>query len=130
VVSRAGNAISDIAPWNVVTDVEYQHPLTNNMDWYAYVQNQFNSRNNRVTPAEDPTVAAYDPGIVRNPAYDLTLTRVGLRFANGLDVALYVDNLFNAHPVINWNQDLIDITSGAFTVQPRTIGADFTYHFQ
>lgn len=129
VVSRAGNAISDIAPWNVLADVEYQHPITVNMDWYTYVQDQYNSQNNRLTPAEDPSVGAYDPGVVKNPAYNLTLARIGLRFASGLDAAFYVDNLFNTHPLINWNRDLIDITAGAYTVQPRTIGAKFTYHF-
>lgn len=129
VVSRAGNAISDIAPWNVVADVEYQHPLRANMDWYLYVQDRYNSQNNRLTPAEDPTVTAYDPGVVKNPAYNLTLARIGLRFANGLDAAFFVDNLFNTHPLLNWNRGLIDITSGAYTVQPRTIGAKFTYHF-
>ena len=51
-------------------------------------------------------------------------------FANGIDVAFYVDNLFNEHPLLNWDKDLIDITSGAFTIQPRTIGATFTYHLQ
>lgn len=129
VVSKAGNAISDIAPWNVIADVEYQHPLTENMNWYSYVQDQYNSRNNRLTPAEDPAVGAYDPGVVRNPAYNLMLARIGLRFASGLDAAFYVNNLLNTHPLINWNRDLIDITSGAYTVQPRTIGAKFTYHF-
>lgn len=129
-VSRAGNAISDIAPWNLVVNVQYQHPLVDTVDWYAYLQNQFNSSNNRLTPAEDPTTEAYDVGIVKNPSYDVALARVGLRFANGIDAAIYVDNLLNEHPLLNWNRDLIDITSGAFTIQPRTIGAVFTYQIQ
>ena len=60
----------------------------------------------------------------------MVLTRLGLMFANGIDVAFYVDNLLNEHPLLNWDKDLIDITSGAFTIQPRTIGATFTYHLQ
>ena len=130
VVSRSGNAISDISPWNVVADVQYQHQLTENSDWYVYVQNQYNSKNNRLTPAEDPTTESYDAGVVTNPAYDVLLTRVGLQFTSGLDVAFYIDNLLNEHPLLNWNRDLIDITSGAFTIQPRTIGAQLTYHLQ
>lgn len=130
VVSRAGNAVSDIAPWNVVVDVQYQNHLTDNADWYMYVQNQYNSANNRLTPAEDPTTEAFDPGVVKNPAYDVLLTRVGLRFTNGIDAAVYVNNLLNEHPLLNWNRDLIDITAGAYTIQPRTIGAEFTYQIQ
>lgn len=130
VVSRAGEAISDIAPWNVVVDLQYQHPVTENTDWYIYLQNQYNSRNNRVTPAEDPTTESYDPGIVKNPAYDVMLGRVGLMFSNGIEAAVYVDNLFDSHPILNWNRDLIDITTGAYSIPPRTIGAEFTYHVQ
>jgi iron complex outermembrane recepter protein len=130
VVSRSGDAISDISPWNVMAQVQYQHQMTDNVDWYWYLQNQYNSKNNRVTPAEDPTTESYDAGVVTNPAYDVVLTRLGLMFANGIDVAFYVDNLFNEHPLLNWDKDLIDITSGAFTIQPRTIGATFTYHLQ
>jgi len=130
VVSRAGDAISDISPWNVMASVQYQNQLTANMDWYLYVQNQYNSKNNRVTPAEDASTESYDSGIVTNPAYDVVLTRVGLLFPSGLDAAFYVDNLLNEHPLLNWDRELIDITSGAYTIQPRTIGAEFTYHFE
>jgi iron complex outermembrane recepter protein len=130
VVSRSGDAISDISPWNVMAQVQYQHQLTDDADWYWYLQNQYNSRNNRVTPAEDPNTESYDAGVTPNPAYDVLLTRVGLMFANGIDVAFYVDNLLNQHPLLNWDKDLIDITSGAYTIQPRTIGATFTYHVQ
>jgi outer membrane receptor protein involved in Fe transport len=130
VVSRSGDAISDISPWNVIAQVQYQHQMSDNVDWYWYLQNQYNSKNNRVTPAEDPTTESYDAGVVTNPAYDVVLTRLGLMFANGIDVAFYVDNLLNEHPLLNWDKDLIDITSGAFTIQPRTIGATFTYHLQ
>jgi iron complex outermembrane recepter protein len=130
VVSRSGDAISDISPWNVVVQVQYQHQLTDNVNWYWYFQNQYNSRNNRVTPAEDPSTESYDAGVVTNPAYDVVLSRLGLTFANGIDLAFYVDNLLNEHPLLNWDKDLIDITSGAYTIQPRTIGATFTYHLQ
>lgn len=130
VVSRSGDAISDIAPWNIVAEVQYQHQLTDSADWYLYVQNQYNSKNDRVTPAEDPTTESYDAGVVTNPAYDVVLARVGLMFANGIETAFYVDNMLNSHPLLNWDKDLIDITSGAYTIQPRTIGATFTYHLQ
>lgn len=130
VVSQAGNAISDISPWNVVVDAQYQHPVTQNMDWYWYGQNQYYSKNNRLTPAEDPVTEAYDSGIVRNPAYDVLLTRIGLRMANGVNVNFYVDNVLNEHPLLNWDRELVDITAGAFTIQPRTIGVQFSYHFQ
>ena len=51
-------------------------------------------------------------------------------FSNGIEAAVYVDNLFDSHPILNWNRDLIDITTGAYSIQPRTIGAEFTYHLQ
>jgi hypothetical protein len=55
--------------------------------------------------------------------------RLGLRFSKGIDVSLFADNLLNTHPLLNSYLGLIDITSGAFTVRPRTVGVALLYHF-
>ena len=64
-----------------------------------------------------------------DPAVHLLNARVGLRFGKGTDLALFADNLLDTHPLLNGYLGLVDITSGAFTVQPRTVGVALVYHW-
>ncbi len=127
-LSRSGQAISDISPWNLTAEVQYQAPLTDSIVGYAHVEDRYNSRNNRLVPAEDPTTDSYDPYVTTNPAVNQLNARVGIRIGQA-DVSLLANNLLNTHPVLNRYDGLVDITSGAFTVVPRTIGAAVLYHW-
>jgi outer membrane receptor protein involved in Fe transport len=113
----------------VTGELQYQAPLRNGTDWYMFVQDRYNSRNNRITPAQDPSNESYDPDVTTDPSVNLLSARVGLRFAKGADLALFATNLLNTHPLLNEYLGLIDITSGAFTVQPRTVGLALVYHW-
>ena len=128
-LSRSGQAISDISPWNVTAELGYQAPLTSSMSWYGHVEDRYNSRNNKLVPAEDPTTSSYDPDVTTNPSVNRLDMRFGLRFTSGTDVSLFATNLLNAHPVLNRYDGLIDITSGAFTIVPRTYGVAVLYHW-
>ena len=127
--ARSGQAISDISPWNVTAELGYQAPLTGNTVWYTHVEDRYNNRNNKLVPAEDPTVAGYDPDVRTNPAVNQLNAHLGLRFSGAADVSLFATNLLNAHPVLNRHDGLIDITSGAFTIRPRTFGVSLLYHW-
>jgi iron complex outermembrane recepter protein len=128
-LSRSGQAISDISPWNVTAEVGYQAPLTDTMAWYGHLEDRYNSRNDKLVPAQDPTTSSYDPFVTTNPAVNRLDTRFGLRFNSGADVAIFATNLLNAHPLLNRYDGLIDITSGAFTILPRTYGVSLLYHW-
>jgi len=128
-LSRSGQAISDVSPWNVTAELGYQAPLTGNTVWYAHIEDRYNSRNNKLVPAEDPTTSSYDPYVTTNPSVNQLSTRFGLRLSGGVDVSLFATNLLNAHPVLNRYDGLIDITSGAFTIQPRTYGVAVLYNW-
>ena len=129
ILARPGQAISDISPWNVTGEVQYHAPIREGMDWYMYIQDRYNSRNNRITPAQDPTAESYDPSVTTDPSVNELNARIGLRFVKGMDLALFGDNLLNTHPLLNEYLGLIDITSGAFTVRPRTVGLALIYHW-
>jgi len=128
-LARSGQAISDISPWNVTVEMQYQAPLTARTVGYAHVENRYNSRNNRLVPAEDSTTDSFDPYVTTNPSVNQLNARVGIRFDSGADVSLFANNLGNANPVLNKYLGLIDITSGAFTIAPRTVGVALLYHF-
>jgi len=127
--ARAGQAISDISPWNVTAEVGYQAPLEGNKLWYAHVEDRYNNRNNKLVPAQDPTVAGYDPDVLTNPAINQLNAHLGLRWTAGADVSLFATNMLNTHPVLNRHDGLVDITSGAFTIRPLTIGVSLLYHW-
>ena len=59
--ARSGQAVSDISPWNVTVEAGYQAHLSGTVSWYGHIENRYNSRNNKIVPAEDPTIASYDP---------------------------------------------------------------------
>jgi iron complex outermembrane recepter protein len=127
--ARSGQAVSDISPWNVTVEAGYQAPLTGTASWYGHIENRYNSRNDKITPAEDPTIAGYDPDQRINPSVNQLNAHLGLRFAGGADVSVFATNMLNAHPVLNRHDGLVDITSGAFTIRPRTYGVSLLYHF-
>jgi len=129
ILARPGQAISDISPWNVTAELQYEAPVRDGLDWYMFIQDRYNSRNNRLTPAQDPSNESFDPSVTTDPAVNLLFARVGLRFAKGTDIALFGDNLLNTHPLLNVYLGLIDITSGAFTVRPRTVGVALIHHW-
>ncbi len=128
-LARSGEAISDVAPWNVTAELSYQVPLKDTVFGYWHLEDRYNSRNNKLTPAEDPTTVTYDPFVTTNPAVNQLNGRVGVKWGAGSDLALIANNILNTHPILNEQIYLINITSGAFTVRPRTIGLAYSYHW-
>ncbi|MBS0373784.1 MAG: TonB-dependent receptor [Proteobacteria bacterium] len=128
-LARSGQAISDIAPWNVTAELMYQRAINDHMVGYWRLEDRYTSRNNRLVPAQDSTTVSYDPFITTNPSVNQLNGRLGIKFAGGSDLAIVGTNLLNTHPILNEQIFLINITSGAFTVRPRTIGLAYSYHW-
>jgi outer membrane receptor protein involved in Fe transport len=128
-LAKSGEAISDISPWDLTAELNYQAPLTPRLMGYAHAEDRFSSRNNRLVPAEDATTDSYDPSVTTNPSINQVDVRVGVKLSGGLDLSLFANNLLNAHPVLNEYLGLIDITSGAFTIPPLTFGGAVAYHW-
>jgi iron complex outermembrane receptor protein len=70
----------------------------------------------------------YDPLLLPNPAYAVVNSRLGVRLA-GADVSLFVNNLFDANPLLNMAHSLLydpqEFTASA--IRPRTFGITVTY---
>jgi outer membrane receptor protein involved in Fe transport len=113
----------------VTAEVAYQTLLTDKITGYGRLEDRYTSRNNRLVPAQDSTTVSYDPFITTNPSVNLLNGRLGVRFGDGSDLAVVATNLLNSHPVLNEQIFLINITSGAFTIRPRTVGLAYSYHW-
>lgn len=127
VLAEKGGIVSDSPPWQVTTTVEFSQPLSRG---HAYVRgiDQYASRNNGLYSKHDtPAASGFDPAGQRNDGYHLTSLRVGWRDET-FDLSVFADNLFNAHPQLNYvsNAFPTDTTYYANTLRPRTIGLTLT----
>jgi len=128
-LARSGEAISDIAPWNITAELNYQTLISDKVTGYWRLEDRYTSKNNKLVPAEDPTTVSYDPFVTTNPSVNQLNGRIGVKWGSGSDLALVATNLLNSHPILNEQIFLINITSGAFTIRPRTIGLTYSYHW-
>jgi outer membrane receptor protein involved in Fe transport len=129
VLLAAKGDVLDVAPWTVSLGAQYDFTLMDH-DGFIRADYEFQSRRTHAIPAEDPLVVNfYDPGLVPNPATNLVSLRTGMTFTK-FNVALYVDNLFDAHPQLDLqHQDGGTALFEANTFRPRTIGVALDYRY-
>ena len=141
ITGRSGNPS---APWTMTLGVEYRF-LAGGRDSYARIDAEHYTRNNRPTAAEDPATVQYgtcttlsgsqEPCSITPPAFTFVSARVGTELG-GWNVSAFVDNLFDAHPVLDYNYQPTDgfgpqpAASPSYryiTYRPRTFGLTLTY---
>lgn len=126
VLVRAGNALG-VNPWTLAVNAQYDFTAFG-YSGYIRADDQFASRQSTPTPSQDPNNETYAPGLVPLPQTNLLALRLGTRFANGIDLSLFVKNVFDSHPILNRDQtgSNIDTIYVDRTFRPRTIGITLT----
>jgi iron complex outermembrane receptor protein len=126
VLVRQGNSLG-VNPWTVAMNAQYDFVAWGRSS-YVRADDQFASRQSAPTPAEDPANETYAPGLVEMPQTNLLSLRLGTRFNNGVDLSLFVKNVFDSHPILSRNQtgSNIDTIYVDRTFRPRTIGITIT----
>jgi iron complex outermembrane recepter protein len=117
------------APWNVNVRGTYSIPVTSGGTIKLTAENHYNSRNPGPFITQIPTSPVYNPLLTPDPATDITNARFSYAYGK-LDTALFVNNVFNAHPLLGTFQYLAEtklITNTTF--RPRTIGLAVNWHF-
>ncbi|HEY1560509.1 MAG TPA: TonB-dependent receptor [Caulobacteraceae bacterium] len=118
----------DVTPWTVTLGAQYNfrvwdRPGFVRADW------EYTSHLNTPTPTQDPNALSFDPNLVNNPATNLVSLRAGMTF-DKVDVALYADNLLNAHPQLDLtHQDSYTLLYEARTFRPLTIGLSVNWKY-
>jgi iron complex outermembrane recepter protein len=142
------------APWTITLGAEYKFKLFER-DSYVRMDAEHETKNTRMTAAEDPTTVQYAPcstsaGAVISCNYTPSATtfvslRAGQEF-NGWNISGFIDNLFDTHTTTNYNYQGVDGfgpeipgTYGNapvatplyrnFTFRPRTFGITATYRY-
>ncbi len=126
VYARNGDALG-VIPWSATASGEYEFPVPIGAKGYGRVDFQHVGG----TPAPDYTIFGADPEIGGTDSYNDTALRVGMRTA-GVDVSLFVNNLFDASPVLARLRYTTAASDQLFldgTLRPRTFGVTATYRY-
>ena len=117
------------APWNVTLSGLYSIPISGTVSSYLRAEEIFHSRNPGPFDWQIPGGINYFPGDQPNPAIYVLNVRAGLTMGS-LDLALFVNNALNSHPLLNKGLDVPNSPLAYFTtLTPRTVGLDVVYHF-
>ncbi len=128
-LARKGDSL-DVVPWTITVGAQYNFTLFDH-DAFVRADDEYNSKRTRPIPAEDPNIDPnfYDPGLVPNPATNQLSARAGVNF-DKWDIALYAENLLNAHPQLDLNhQDQYTLLYEATTFRPLTVGVSASYKY-
>lgn len=121
-IVRDGDTLGN-RPWTVYLNGQYDFPLGSG-EAYVRADYSYESRNKQ---APFPDRVDYDPAIPRPPETHLVTLRAGSKF-DGLDVSVFVDNLFDSKTNFGLSRDTR--TSPIFfggSFRPRTIGLTVSY---
>ncbi len=122
------------APWTVAVGTEYSFSAFG-YPWYARLDYQYASRNNRPLPAQNPANdAQYDQFNFRLPKTQFVSFRTGVTYEDW-NVSAFIDNLFNKQTptYFSHSQSGIDPNDASVILfdqsgfRPRTIGLTLTY---
>ena len=127
VLNAKGDSLN-VAPWTVTLAAQYSFKIAD-QDAFVRADYEYQSRRNTPVPNEDPNTAFYDPGLVPDPATHQVAARAGLTFGKW-DVAVFANNLLNAHPQLGLvHQDSGTTLYEATTLRPRTVGLAASIHY-
>lgn len=113
------------APWNATATADYEQPVRNGDTVHLSGEYQYQSRNPGpfITQIPGPS---YFPQLGGNPATHMVNMRAGYE-TGSVDVSVFVNNLFDAHPLLGGFTVGRLITYSTF--RPRTVGLTANYAF-
>lgn len=126
IVINKGDALG-ATPWKVAGAIQYNWTVFNR-DAFFRLDDEFSSAPNRPTSALDPVTSSYDPALVPNPATNFLSARTSINLGT-YNVALFMDNVLNAHPQLGLGHTAKGLLYQATTLRPRTMGVTATYRF-
>ncbi len=128
-------------PWSASIGLQYNWTAVGH-DAFVRIDWEYTSRNNWLSPNQDPNSSQFNgnAGSTTSFTYPLSSTsfgslRGGIQFGN-LQLALFVDNLFDSRTITNYQLSQLDsynpagsasVQQNAYTFRPRTIGITATY---
>jgi outer membrane receptor protein involved in Fe transport len=115
------------SPLTYSAQANYTIPFGQTSDsMYVHADWSYRSRP-YATGSENPQNSNFIALSVTDPAYQQTNLRIGALLGGNLDVSVYANNLFDAHPLLNYRYSNARYYWLGSTIQPRTEGLTVTY---
>jgi iron complex outermembrane receptor protein len=144
ILAHEGDAISGEAaidgspgtnpPWTVAVGTQYNFTMSGH-DAFVRLDWEYTGRNNWLATVQDPMTTQYDPFTYSPSSTSFASLRGAVSLGN-LQLALFVDNLFDSRTITNYQLSQVDannpngtlsVQQNAYTFRPRTIGITATY---
>jgi iron complex outermembrane receptor protein len=110
------------APWNVIPSATYEFSLPQGEKLNLRAEYRYNSRNPGPFATSTLGNPAYFPLDVPDPPTHIFNARLGTAI-NKVDVALFVNNAFNSHPLLSkYQYNVANDFVTYSTLRPRTVG--------
>ncbi len=127
IVAAKGDAI-DVPPWTATLAAQYDAQIGENKA-FVRADSEFASHLIRPSVVEDPLTEFYDGGLRHNPSTIQASVRAGITVRH-LDIALFANNVLNAHPILYRNhEDAQTPLYEATTFRPRTFGLSLNWQY-
>ncbi len=124
-----GGVPSVPAPWSARLSARHEWPLSGSTQAYLRAEEAVHSHNTGPFTELNPKSTSYDPQLVADPPIYLLNLQLGMTH-RGLNVRLFVNNVFNAQPALQRYADGLGSTLVyAYTLVPRTTGLMGTWTF-
>jgi hypothetical protein len=123
-----GQSLQPNVPFAASIGLEYRFKV---MQYASFVRfdDEFQGRAHQTSPQQDGATAQFDDANYRLSPTNFASARAGVSLGK-LQLAAFVDNLFDTHTVTNYNFTTPSADTRLerqFTFRPRTIGLTFTY---
>ncbi len=127
VLARDGDKLPG-SPWTFSLGTQYNAKVLGHAA-FVRVDYEYASRETGLTPERDAATTLFDRFLVPDPPTHMVSLRAGTTL-DVVNVALFMDNVFNANPRLDLNhQDSDTKLFEATTFRPRTIGITATYRY-
>jgi iron complex outermembrane recepter protein len=144
---RDGNRLPTVPKFQVAATATYEQRFGDNADWYLsasaqHVGNRYTQPGDQEPGSGSFNFVFFDPatgafgtsvqnfGSLKLPAYELVNLSAGIEFDSGLDVVLYVNNVFDESPRLSLDRERGGRARLGYHIgQPRTIGLTVRQRF-
>jgi len=119
------------SPWTGALNAHYTFVAFGGRESYLHADYQYQGKQTDLTAANNPRNGTFVPASVFVPPQtDLLSLRAGTQWATGLDVSLFVNNVFNSRKVLSQNAapgPVLFLQQS--TLRARTYGLTAMYHY-
>jgi outer membrane receptor protein involved in Fe transport len=119
------------APWTAALAMQYGFTAFGGRESYARADYQYQSKQTDLTAGNNPRNGTFLPqNVFIPPSTNLLSLRAGTKWSDGLDLSLFVNNVFNKHPTLAQTASpgpVLLLQQSTF--RPRTFGLTAAYRY-